>query len=259
MIRFLAALTTFVLMFHASAFASSDDISFLRLTFNESTMEDSIQALVEIGVRESSIFKEFNVRQFSLFRKEESPKKEYLWVDEAGDVLKLGTGSKVKVAGFPIFGLEMQFMYTVENGIVNRNNPKLSFAEYSFNPLNQHELYYSLKEKLESLYGIATLYDSETTYYNYPKSITSVCSWHGSNNVAIVLSMTWSTEDGVTKVETDRALDNFVYLKYGLENTKNRLSVLEEIFWEQYEIRKKEEQVKEKELITSIEENKEGL
>lgn len=214
-------------VFSLSAFAYDEEITFLGLRFNESSIEDAINAMMEKGYARYSINEKSPV--WTLFSEDESEIYAYTDTWDGGIELEFSASgaSPVFVAGHKVSYPSLYFLYDVKDGVVDRSKVNFVKASYRFYTEDQFAVFDDLLEKLSTIYGEPNIYVHTQKFINAMNEMHTVASWYGPNDTAIVLSKEWRTLDGVTKEKTDYIGDDTVNLRYGVLNTSESIDTIE--------------------------------
>lgn len=218
-----------VMMVSMSASADYDkEITFRGLPMG-SSIEEVRTKLLEDGINPSYFKVDENDTVEGFFSDHYEEKYPYIAVDDGGyGVLITNTGD-LKLAGYELYYLSLEFMYEIVDGIPvkTQENAGLTRAYYSIEAIDQLAVYADLKQKLTNLYGTPVENREKTRYSNDDDEIQDLAIWFGANDTAVYLTCEWKTQDGITKIPTDYIGDSNVYVYYGKTNTYEAIEQLE--------------------------------
>lgn len=119
------------------------------------------------------------------------------------------------IAGYSPDNISFHFLY--DSASYSKDNPRTVLVDtiIYFNIHDPYEAYKDLKNKLTTLYGQPTTYQSSDMQYDY------LSVWYGSNNTGIILQCSMS------KTNKDAYL---VRLTYGKTNTRKMIDSLTDVF-----------------------------
>ena len=169
-------------------------------------------------------------------------------VNEAGNILY---ASDLTAGGYDIRTAQLYFIYTVQNGKINRDSDAFYAALYYFDVANHEAVYNDLWHKMTNIYGegrertkTASGWIAASDYsgkYEYDVTRTT---WYGDNNTYVTLQWV-SAENEADSIQNSCGIS----MLYGVTDAESRLDDLEKLL-----ATEKAEQDKEK-----AEGNKDGL
>lgn len=224
--RFLVVVMLLV-MVSTSAYADYDkEITFRDLPMG-SSIEDVRSKLLEEGVS-PTYFKFEDMSMGSFFSDYYEEKYPYIDIDDGGYVVTIYDPGDLRLAGYEISFLSMDFMYKIVDGvsIKNQENAGLTKAYYSIKAIDQLAVYADLKQKLTKLYGTPVERNEKTTFINDEDRMLNMAIWYGANDTAAYIVCEWFTQDGVTKIPKDYIGDSSVNVCYGKPNTYETFELL---------------------------------
>lgn len=148
-----------------------------------------------------------------------------------------------EVAGHKVSQACMNFMYKVENGIVDRNTDELYSAVYTLDVADHQTVYDSLKQKLTDLYGEGEESESSRKglilagdYSGGYKYKILETTWNGANDTFVTLRWTSNTNDAASVQQ-----ECGIMIAYGKSDADKKLDALREAIDEE---KKKEDRDK---------------
>lgn len=226
--KILVVLVILVFLFSAASAVASEneEITFLGLRLGESTPEEGIEALLNAGhLRADLNFKEdaYLFTPFEYSFDNEDSRFALGASDMAGYVVKSDT--PVSIAGHVTSSTELQFIYSLENNTIIKENPKLVRGEYIFYPEEPKQVFDDLAAKLSMKYNNPKSYMSSFKYENQLR-ITEMKVWDRPNNTAAILEVEWFSQDGINPINTDYVL--LVELRYAKTDVFAQLEQISE-------------------------------
>lgn len=226
--KLLVITLVYAMMLSVSVLAAEvEEVSFLGLRLGEATIDEAIAALVNAGHLRTEIEMENDAYLFSSFeyRFDDEDKRFALGGCDLGGVT-VKSQTLVSIAGHTTYSTSLDFIYSLENGLIIKDYPKLLQGSYTFYPEETKQVFDDLASKLDIKYGPSKSYRDQIKFNDEEYLwIEEMKVWEQPGGTAIVLKTRWYTRDGTTPVNTDYFSGvDLVYTRFDVREKLDTLS-----------------------------------